>query len=124
MKRPQRNGGTVAVRRFARDVGVNVAGNLVTAAIIYVAGAAAGLIPSNSYVIASAVVVLFSTAVYGLFIVAQFYADERRFILYGGGPRVQRSCRISRWVCRSAADRFGFRLVLDARDRKPAGRHA
>jgi hypothetical protein len=65
--------------KLARDVLVNVVANLIAAAVIYLAGAAAGLLPVQTWLVALSAVVAFAAlclavvAVIGLF----SWADKR-----------------------------------------------
>ncbi|MFC6017231.1 hypothetical protein ACFP2T_13565 [Plantactinospora solaniradicis] len=59
------------LRKFAYDVGVNVLANLVAAAIIYLLGTAAGVLPSDPRLIGSALFVIFGMAGIGFVVASQ-----------------------------------------------------
>ena len=59
------------ITRYSRDVLVNVAGNLVTAAVIYLAGAAFGLLPRSIPLIVLSVAVVLAGLYMLLFVATQ-----------------------------------------------------
>lgn len=68
---------------FLRDVSVQVTGNLITAAVLYLAGAATGLLPTTF--VATTVAGLLLYLAFLFFIATRFFRDQRRFVVSGAG---------------------------------------
>ncbi|WP_433530461.1 hypothetical protein ACQPYA_30670 [Micromonospora sp. CA-263727] len=63
---------SAAASRFARDVLVNVLANLIASAVIYLLGAAGGLLPKSPYLIWTSVAILLMAVGVGLAVLSQF----------------------------------------------------
>jgi hypothetical protein len=86
MARRQRDSGnTGGVARFARDVGVNVAANLVTLAVVYVAGVVAGFFPRNAYLFVTAMFVVAMTVAVVVLAASHRLRGQARGYALGGG---------------------------------------
>jgi len=62
---------------FARDVAVNVIANLVAAAIIYLVGVAAGLLPKSPDIYVTAIVIVLFAGGLAIYAVGKFYFTGR-----------------------------------------------
>lgn len=64
-------------RRLVRDIAVNVAANLITAAVIYLAGVVSGVIPRNPSLITTALVIVSSSGSICLYVAARIFLYGR-----------------------------------------------
>lgn len=71
--------------KFARDVLVNVLANLIAAAVIYLAGAGAGLLPSSPQLIAASLSMILACAFFGLVIISRFTGGHLRYQMTTAG---------------------------------------
>ena len=80
---PGNDTGSPSPSRFFRDVSVQVTSNLITVAVLFLAGAAAGLLPTTFVATTVAGVLLYLTFLF--FIASRFFRDQRRFVVSGSG---------------------------------------
>lgn len=64
--------------RFLRDVSVNVLANLVAAALVYLASASAGLLPTSPQLVAASISTILGVAFLAMFVVSRFLREQRR----------------------------------------------
>jgi hypothetical protein len=73
-----------ARRSFARDVGVSVTSNLITASVIYIVGAVAHVFPHNALALWSAALILAATASYFGVIITRSRVLQAGYGILGG----------------------------------------
>jgi hypothetical protein len=64
--------------KFARDVAVNVLANLVAAAVIYLAGAATGVLPRSPKLILGSLSTVLLIGFLGIFVISRFMSERKR----------------------------------------------
>ena len=70
-------------RSFARDVGVNVLANLIAAAIVYLLGAAAGLLPRSPGALIPATALVAAACFWILMVLVKFGPERYWALAYG-----------------------------------------